>query len=411
MNGVSAEVERQLEMIREGAADFVGEEGLRPRLAEAIERGRPLRAKLGLDPSAPDLHLGHSIVLEKLRRFQELGHTVIFLVGDFTARIGDPTGRKKTRPPLDEEAVRRNAATYVDQVRLILDVDRAEIRYNSEWTDGMLAADFVRLCSSYTVARMLERDDFAKRLASGEPISLHEILYPLLQAYDSVALRADVELGGTDQTFNLLVGREVQRYFGQPPQAVITHPLLIGTDGREKMSKSLGNTIGISDAPEEIYGRTMSISDPLTLEYIRELGFGRWGDLARPAEEVRAGGGDPLALKHRLAFRLVERFCGTPAARQAAEHFRKVVQNREVPEEIREVSLPVGPQGEAGLLEVLRKVFSLKSNGEARRLVTQRAVWMDGELVTDAASRLRAGTYLLRAGKRDYARVEIRQEP
>jgi tyrosyl-tRNA synthetase len=408
MTGVTAEVERQLEMIREGAEDFIGEEELRPRLVEAIGKGRPLRAKLGLDPSAPDLHLGHTIVLEKLRCFQELGHTVIFLVGDFTARIGDPTGKKKTRPALDEETVRRNAATYVDQVRLILDVDRAEIRYNSEWTDKMSPADFVRLCSSYTVARMLERDDFAQRLASGEPVSLHEILYPLLQAYDSVALRADVELGGTDQTFNLLVGREVQRDYGQPPQAVITHPLLVGTDGREKMSKSLGNTIGITDLPEEIYGRTMSISDPLMLQYIHELGFGRWDDLAFPAEEVRTGGGDPLALKQRLAFCLVERFHGSPAAEQAAAHFRKVVQNREVPEEIPEVSVALGPQGDAGLLDVLRKTFGIRSNGEARRLVTQRAVRLDGEIVTDPTSRLRAGSFLLRAGKRRYARVELR---
>jgi len=408
MTGVTAEVERQLEMIREGAEDFIGEEELRPRLVEAIEKGRPLRAKLGLDPSAPDLHLGHTIVLEKLRCFQELGHTVIFLVGDFTARIGDPTGKKKTRPALDEETVRRNAATYVDQVRVILDADRAEIRYNSEWTDEMRPADFVRLCSSYTVARMLERDDFAKRLAGGEPISLHEILYPLLQAYDSVALRADVELGGTDQTFNLLVGREVQRDYGQPPQAVITHPLLVGTDGREKMSKSIGNTIGITDPPEQIYGRTMSISDPLMLQYIRELGFGRWDDLARSAEEVRAGGGDPLALKQSLALRVVERFHGSAAAEQAAAHFRKVVQNRGVPEEIPEVSLPLGPQGDAGLLDVLRKAFGIRSNGEARRLVTQRAVHLDGELVTDPTSRLGAGNFLLRAGKRRYARVELR---
>jgi tyrosyl-tRNA synthetase len=408
MTGVTEEVERQLEIIREGAEDFVGEEELRPRLMEAIERGRPLRVKLGLDPSAPDLHLGHTIVLEKLRRFQELEHTVIFLVGDFTARIGDPTGKKRTRPPLDEETVRRNAATYVDQVRLILDVDRAEIRYNSEWTDEMRPAEFVRLCSSYTVARMLERDDFTKRLAAGEPISLHEILYPLLQAYDSVALRADVELGGTDQTFNLLVGREVQRSYGQPPQAVITHPLLVGTDGREKMSKSVGNTIGINDPPEEIYGRTMSISDQLMLEYIRELGFGRWEDLARPSEEVRGGGGDPLALKQSLAFRVVERFHGAAAARKAAEHFRKVVQNREVPDEVPEVSLPLGPDGQAGLLEVLRRAFGLRSNGEARRLVTQGAVWMDGELVSDPTCRLPGGTFLLRTGKHRYARVELR---
>ena len=408
MSRVTAEVEHQLEVIGQGAESFVGEEELRPRLAEAIEEGRPLRVKLGLDPSAPDLHLGHTIVLEKLRRFQELGHTVIFLVGDFTARIGDPTGKKKTRPPLDEETVRRNAATYVDQVRLILDLDRAEIRYNREWTDEMRPADFVRLCSSYTVARMLERDDFAKRLARGEPISLHEILYPLLQAYDSVALRADVELGGTDQTFNLLVGREVQRDYGQPPQAVITHPLLVGTDGREKMSKSIGNTIGITDPPEEIYGRTMSISDALMLQYLRELGFGRWDDLARPSEEVRAGRGDPLALKQSLAFRLVERFHGTSSARRAEAHFRKVVQNREVPEEVQEVSFPLGPEGDAGLLDVLREAFGIRSNGEARRLVTQRAVWRDGELVTDPTSRLRAGTFLLRAGKRRYARVELR---
>ena len=410
MSGVTAEVEHQLEIIRSGAEGFVGEEELRPRLAEAIEKGRPLRVKLGMDPSAPDLHLGHSIVLEKLRRFQELGHTVIFLVGDFTARIGDPTGKKKTRPPLDEETVRRNAATYVDQVRLILDVDRAEIRYNSEWTDAMSPADLVRLCSSYTVARMLERDDFAKRLATGEPISLHELLYPLLQAYDSVALHADVELGGTDQTFNLLVGREVQRDYGQPPQAVITHPLLVGTDGREKMSKSVGNTIGITDSPEEIYGRTMSISDALMLQYIRELGFGRWDDLAGPAEEVRAGGGDPMALKQQLAFRLVERFRGEAEAEQAAEHFRKVVRNREVPEDVPEFSIPLGPQGDAGLLDVLRKAFGIRSNGEARRLVTQGAVWMDGAVVTDPTCRLRAGTFLLRAGKRRYARVELRPE-
>ena len=410
MTDVTAEVERQLEVIRQGAEDFVGEEELRPRIVEAIQNGRPLRVKLGLDPSAPDLHLGHTIVLEKLRCFQELGHTVIFLVGDFTARIGDPTGKKKTRPALDEETVRRNAATYVDQVRLILDVDRAEVRYNSEWTDAMHAADFVRLCSSYTVARMLERDDFAKRLANSEPISLHEILYPLLQAYDSVALRADVELGGTDQTFNLLVGREIQRAYGQPPQAVITHPLLVGTDGREKMSKSIGNTIGITDPPEEIYGRAMSISDPLMLEYIRELGFGRWNDLAPPAEDVRAGAGDPLALKQRLAFRVVERFHGSSGAERAAAHFQKVVQNREVPEEIPEVSVPLDPQGDAGLLDVLRQAFpgEIRTNGEARRLVAQRAVRLDGEVVTDPASRMRAGSFLLRAGKRRYARVELR---
>jgi tyrosyl-tRNA synthetase len=408
MTGINTEVSRQLAIMCDGAEEFVGEEELRVRLEEAIRREAPLRVKLGMDPSAPDLHLGHTVVLEKLRRFQELGHTVIFLVGDFTARIGDPTGKKKTRPPLDEETVRRNAATYVDQVRHILDIEQAEIRYNSEWMDAMRPADFVRLCSSYTVARILERDDFAKRYTGGEPISLHEILYPLIQGYDSVALEADVELGGTDQTFNLLVGREIQRSYGQSPQAVITHPLLVGIDGREKMSKSLGNTIGITDRPEEIYGRTMSISDVLMLEYIRVLGFGQWDDLDQACERVRAGKGDPLALKQRLASRVVERFHGESAAQQAAAHFRKVVQEREVPEDIQEISLSLGPQGDAGLLEVLCRVFGIRSNGEARRLVIQGAVRMDGELVSDPTHRLRGGTFLLRAGKRRHARVVLR---
>ncbi|HYB11913.1 MAG TPA: tyrosine--tRNA ligase, partial [Myxococcota bacterium] len=238
-SALEAEVERQLAVIRAGTQDLVGEAELRARLREAIRSSRPLRVKLGMDPSAPDLHLGHTLGLEKLREFQELGHLPIFLIGDFTARIGDPTGRKKTRPALEPDEVRRNAATYVDQVRRILDVERVSIRYNGEWMDRMGPADFVRLCSHYSVARMLERDDFAKRYAAGESIALHELLYPLVQAYDSVALDADVEIGGTDQLFNLLVGREIQRDYGKPPQVVMTHSLLVGIDGREKMSKSL----------------------------------------------------------------------------------------------------------------------------------------------------------------------------
>ena len=273
----AAEVERQLEEMRSGAVDFFGEEELRTTLAEALKRKRPLRVKLGMDPSAPDLHLGHTVVLQKLRRFQELGHTPIFLIGDFTARIGDPSGRKKTRPALDPEQIAENARTYVDQAGRLLDVERAEIRFNSEWMDRMAPSDFVRLCSRGTVARLLERDDFAKRYASGEPIAVHEFLYPFVQAYDSVALESDVELGGTDQTFNLLMAREIQRDYGQAPQAVITHPLLVGIDGSEKMSKSLGNTIGITEPPEEIYGKTMSISDALMLEYFDLLEAGQVG--------------------------------------------------------------------------------------------------------------------------------------
>jgi tyrosyl-tRNA synthetase len=407
---VSSEVERQLERIRAGAEAFVGEKELRSRLAEAIESGRPLRVKLGMDPSTPDLHLGHTITLEKLRVFQELGHTPIFLIGDFTARIGDPSGRKKTRPGLDADEVKRNAATYVGQVRKLLDVERCEIRYNSEWLDRMTPADFVRLCSRYTVARLLERDDFAKRMREGIAISVHELLYPLVQAYDSVALRADVELGGSDQLFNLLVGREIQRDYGQPPQAVLTHPLLVGTDGKEKMSKSLGNTIGLTDAPEEMYGRAMSIPDPLMLAWIRVLGAGRWEDLLRDAAAVEAGGGDPFLLKQALAARLVERFHGAEAAGEAAARFRRVVQRGEIPEQVPELRVALPAEGSAGLLDVMRSALGVASNAEARRLVAQGAVEIDGRRIDDPALRLEAGVYLLRAGKRRFARVLVGTE-
>ena len=397
---VSAEVERQLAVIRGGAQDLVGEAELRTRLAESIRTRRPLRIKLGMDPSAPDLHLGHTVVLEKLRDFQELGHLPIFLIGDFTARIGDPTGKKKTRPALDPDQVRRNAATYVDQVRRILDVERVAIRYNGEWMDAMGPADFVRLCSHYSVARMLERDDFSKRYDAGESIALHELLYPLVQAYDSVALEADVELGGTDQLFNLLVGREIQRDYGQPPQVVLTLALLVGTDGREKMSKSLGNSISITDPPADMYGRLMSISDTLMLDYLTLLGFGRWGDLDAPASEVRARRGDPLALKHALAHRIVERFHGREAAEKAGEQFRRVIQRKEEPEEVPEVALAVGPGGTIGLLDLLRSALRVSSNAEARRLVAQGAVRLEGEVVRDARLRLSPGTHRLRVGRR-----------
>jgi tyrosyl-tRNA synthetase len=400
-------VEQQLERIRVGVETFVGEDELRPRLAEALREGRPLRVKLGMDPSAPDLHLGHTVSLEKLRIFQELGHTPIFLIGDFTARIGDPTGKKKTRPALDEETIRRNAATYVEQVGRILDVERAEIRYNGEWMDALRPADFVRLCSRYTVARMLERDDFSKRYAEGVAISIHEFLYPLVQAYDSVALRADVELGGTDQTFNLLVGREIQRSFDQPPQAVLTHPLLVGTDGVEKMSKSLENTVGITDPPEQVYGKTMSIPDELMVDWIRVLGFGAWQELAKQADAAAAGSAAPLAVKQALAASLVARLYDEAAAEAAATHFRRVVQRGEVPEEVPELAMPLPEGGSAGLLDVLRTGLGIRSNAEGRRLVGQGAVQIDGERVEASALRLEAGTYLIRAGKRRFARVSL----
>ena len=405
---VASEVERQLERIRAGSLEFVGEEELRPRLADAIENDRPLRVKLGMDPSAPDLHIGHTISLEKLKVFQELGHTPIFLVGDFTARIGDPTGKNKARPPLDEEQVRANAATYVEQVAKVLDVDQAEIRFNGEWMDAMSPTDIVRLCSHYTVARMLERDDFSKRYREGVPISVHEFLYPLVQAYDSVALEADVELGGSDQLFNLLVGREIQRDYGQRPQAVMTLPLLVGTDGKEKMSKSLGNTIGITDAPEEIYGRTMSISDTLMADWIRSLSLGHWEDLLPGLAAVESGTGDPLGLKQELARRVVSRFHGDAAVSEAEGHFRQVIQQGQLPDEVPEVQISLAGAADAGLLDVMREALGLASNGEARRLVTGGAVRLDEERVDDPARRLEPGEYLLKAGKRRFARIQVR---
>ena len=404
---LASEVEAQLERIRAGCVEFVGEEELRPRLADAIKSGRPLRVKLGMDPSAPDLHLGHTITLEKLRVFQELGHTPIFLVGDFTARIGDPTGKNKARPPLEEEQVKANAATYVEQVAKVLDTERAEIRFNGEWMDAMSPTDIVKLCSHYTVARMLERDDFSKRYRAGVPISVHEFLYPLVQAYDSVALEADVELGGSDQLFNLLVGREIQKDYGQQPQAVMTHPLLVGTDGKEKMSKSIGNTIGITDPPEEIYGRTMSVSDALMADWVRQLSLGRWDDLFPRVTEVEDGAGDPLGLKQELARRTVARFHGDAAVGTAEAHFRRVIQRGQVPDEVPDVDVALDGAPDAGLLDVMRQALGLASNGEARRLVTGGGVRLDDTRVEDPTLRLGPGEYLLRAGKRRFARLRL----
>ncbi len=402
------EVERQIERMRLGSVDFVGEAELRVRLSEALGGGRPLRVKLGMDPSAPDLHLGHTVALEKLRIFQELGHTPIFLIGDFTARIGDPTGKKKTRPALDEAAVRENAQTYVDQVSRVLDIARAEIRFNSEWIGRLAPTDFVRLCSKYTLARMLERDDFAKRYREETPISIHELLYPLVQAYDSVALEADVELGGTDQLFNLLVGREIQKDYGQRPQAVITQPLLVGLDGHDKMSKSLGNTIGITEDAAEAFGKVMSIPDASTLDWVKTLGFGAWDELA---ERIASAASAPMDQKRELATRIVARLHGEAAAAAASEHFRRVVQEGGRPAEIPQRTIEVAPGGEVGLLDILRTAFELASNGEARRLVTQGAVQLDEKTERDPMRRLRQGIYIVKAGRRRFVRVEIRGFP
>ena len=403
---LAREVARQLDVMREGAVAFHGEEELRLRLVAALQEQRPLRIKLGMDPSAPDLHIGHTVVLNKLKRIQDLGHTPIFLIGDFTARIGDPSGKNKTRPALDVDTVERNAKTYVEQIGRILDVENAEVRFNSEWIEDLSSADFVRLCSHYTVARMLERDDFAQRYAANEPISVREFLYPFVQSYDSVALRADVELGGTDQTFNLLMGREIQRDYGQPPQAVIIHPLLVGTDG-VKMSKSLGNGIGITDRPDEMFGKVMSVSDTLMLEYYDLLHDDRWEALKPLREALGCGEGDPMEFKLGLARALVERFTGAEAARGAADHFRDVVQSKRTPKDLEEVRCETGPDGKIGLLELLERLELVTSRSEARRLVGQKAVRVDGGVVADPTLRLSAGCYLLKVGKRRFARVRL----
>jgi tyrosyl-tRNA synthetase len=368
-----------LDGLRQGVTDVVPESELAAKLALAERERRPLRVKLGADPSAPDLHLGHTVVLSKLRQFQDLGHTVIFLIGDFTARIGDPSGRSETRKPLSPEEVDANAATYTEQVFRILDRDRTEVRFNSEWMATMRADDLVRLCGQYTVARILERDDFEQRFRSGRPIGIHEFLYPLVQGYDSVALRADVELGGTDQRFNLLVGREIQKAYGVPQQVIMTMPLLEGTDGVQKMSKSLGNYVGITEAPDEIFGKVMSISDGLML---------RWYDLLEPSVaagvrgDLARGALHPRDAKADLAARQVAKFHGAAAAAEARARFHQRFARGELPPElVPEWTLPLPLPAELALPALLTESGLTKSNSEARRLLAQGAVRIDGVTV------------------------------
>ena len=407
---IRKEVDRQLAIMREGAVDFYGEPDLARRLAKRLKEGRPLRVKLGADPSSPDLHLGHSVVLMKLRRFLELGHTPIFLVGDFTARIGDPSGRNKARPALSAEQVAQNARTYVDQVAKLIDVSAIELRFNSEWMDKMTSADFVRLCSQGTVARMLEREDFSKRYAGEVPIFVHEFLYPFVQAYDSVVLEADIELGGTDQTFNLLMGREIQKAYGQERQAVITHPLLVGLDGRDKMSKSLGNSIGLSDDPSNAYGKVMSLPDASMADWAQILSAGEWKDLVHTLEQLEQleqGEGNPMVIKHDLAHKVVSRLHGGASADEAREHFRRVVQRKEQPADIPVIEIHRGERIEVKLFEVLVEASLAPSRSEARRLVDQGGVSIDGVRVSDSAMGLAPGEHLVQVGKRRFVRARI----
>jgi tyrosyl-tRNA synthetase len=335
------EIEQQMEYLRKGAVEIIREEELAEKLARSRQTGTPLRVKAGFDPTAPDLHLGHTVLLRKLKHFQDLGHTVIFLIGDFTGRIGDPSGRNATRPPLTAEEVAANAETYKAQVFKILNPEKTQVEFNSKWLSALSSADLVRLCSHYTVARLLERDDFSNRYQKGMPISVHELLYPLMQGYDSAHLRADVEMGGTDQKFNLLVGRELQREYGQPSQVVITVPLLEGTDGVQKMSKSLGNAIGIQEPPAEMFGKIMSISDEMMYRYYELLTDLSLAEIAALREKATSGAIHPMEAKMKLARRIITEFHSAEAARKAEEEFRRVFQQRQQPTEVEIRSLPV----------------------------------------------------------------------
>ncbi len=377
-------------------------------LLERLESKQVLRVKLGVDPTAPDIHFGHTVVLNKLRQFQTLGHEVIFLMGDFTAMIGDPTGKSTTRPALSKEDVQDNAKTYQEQVLRVLDPEKTRFEYNSTWLGALSASEVIALAATHTVARMLERDDFSKRYKSGQAISIHEFLYPLLQGYDSVALSADVELGGTDQTFNLLVGRELQRQHGQKPQLVMTLPLLEGLDGVQKMSKSLGNYISISDAPLDMFGKIMSVSDELMWRYYDLLSF-LSEELITERKQQMAAGANPRDIKVALAKELVARYHGEEAAEQAYQEFISRFKNNELPEDLPETELIVGGSG-MPLANVLREAGLVSSTSEAHRMVKQGAVKLDGERLSDSRALMRPGlSGIVQVGKRRFAKLVLKE--
>ena len=399
---VTKGVEQALAITRRGIDELLPEDEWIAKLARSEATGVPLRIKLGLDPTAPDLHLGHTVVLNKLRQLQDLGHTVIFLIGDFTSMIGDPSGRNVTRPPLTREQIETNAQTYFAQAGLVLDRARTEVRYNSEWSDPLGARGMIQLAAKYTVARMLERDDFAKRLKAGQPISVHELLYPLMQGYDSVALKSDLELGGTDQKFNLLVGRALQAEHGQEPQCILTMPLLEGLDGVEKMSKTKGNTIGITEPANDMYAKLLSISDELMWKYWELLSFRSAGEIARLKAEVTAGR-NPKDAKVMLAREITARFHGEAAAEGAQADFELRARGG-VPDDIPAVALSGAPLSIGSLL---KQANLAPSASEALRLVDAGGVRIDGAPVGDRALKVPAGTYVVQVGKRRFARVTL----
>jgi tyrosyl-tRNA synthetase len=393
-----------LATILRGADELISEDDLRRKLA----RGKPLRVKAGFDPTAPDLHLGHTVLLNKMRQFQELGHHVMFLIGDFTGMIGDPTGRNVTRPPLTPEQIAQNAETYKEQVFKVLHPEKTEVMFNSTWCSQLGAAGVVKLAGTWTVARMLERDDFAKRFAEQRPISVHELLYPLMQGYDSVAMKADVELGGTDQKFNLLVGRELQKHFGQEPQVILTMPLLEGLDGVNKMSKSLGNYVGIDEPANEMFGKLMSVSDELMWRYIELLSFEPLATISGWKKAI-AQGANPRDIKVRFAQEIVARFHDRPAAEGALEDFESRFRHGGVPEDLAEQVIDVPSEG-AVIGQVLKLSGVCPSTSDALRMIEQGGVRVNGDKVSDKALRLSPGaTYVLQVGKRKFAKVTLRK--
>jgi tyrosyl-tRNA synthetase len=396
-------VNKQMELIRRGAEEIIPENELLKKLETSKENNEPLIIKLGCDPSRPDLHIGHGVVLRKLRHFQDLGHQTVLIIGDFTAMIGDPSGRNKTRPSLTLEEAKANADSYIEQSKVILDIDSIKIVYNSEWLNAKNFSDVIELTSKYTVARMLERDDFTKRYQSETPISLHEFLYPLAQGMDSVELKADLELGGTDQKFNLLVGRDLQREYGQAPQCIVTLPLLEGTDGVEKMSKTYGNEIGLLDSPEEKYGKTMSISDDMIVKYFR-LAADADDDKVESVEKILADSKtNPRDVKRELGRAIVELYHGADAAQAAEQHFDKIIVQKDIPDEMDEIEL----NSDQLLVEVIANAGLTKSKGEARRLIKQNAVKLDGETCSDINHTLTVGEkVIIKVGKRRFIKVK-----
>jgi tyrosyl-tRNA synthetase len=401
-------VEEQLAYLKKGVAEIIREEELKSKLESSLKTGKPLRVYLGVDPTAPDIHLGHTVVIRKLKHFQDLGHTAIFLIGDFSAMIGDPTGRSETRPPLTREEVQANAKTYLDQVFKILDPAKTEVRYNSEWLDKLTSYEVVRLCGQYRLARMLEREDFRSRLENNQPISVHELLYPLLTAYDAVALKSDVELGATEQKFNLLVHRDIQREYGLPSEVAVTMPILVGLDGSRKMSKSLGNYVGITETPVEMFGKMMSIPDELMWSYYELVTDRTPSEISSLKNEVGSGALHPMDAKMRLAQEIIAGFHGEDAARKAAENFQRVFRDRQAPAESPTEKMPIGASKKLTTLLVELKLAPSKA--EAERLIKQKAVEIDGTTIEDPRKDFdlsKPGEYLLRAGKKKFLRLVV----